>query len=130
MQPQPLIAVRDVAASSRWYQCVLGCKSGHGGDAYEQLLDGERRMILQLHAWEAEDDEHAHMGDPAKKPWGNGVLLWFQIADFDAAVARARALPAQILEGPMINPNANQRELWLRDLDGYVVVLASAHGEV
>jgi len=30
MRPQPLIAVRDVAASSLWYQRVLGCKSAHG----------------------------------------------------------------------------------------------------
>jgi catechol 2,3-dioxygenase-like lactoylglutathione lyase family enzyme len=31
MRVQPLIAVRDVEASSRWYQSLLGCKSGHGG---------------------------------------------------------------------------------------------------
>ena len=130
MQPQPLIAVRDVAASSLWYQRVLGCKSGHGGDEYEQLVDGARRMILQLHLWDVDGDEHPHMGDPAKQPYGNGVLLWFQIADFDAAVARARAISAEVLEGPMTNPNANQREIWLRDPDGYVVVLASAHGDV
>ena len=30
MKPQPLIAVKDVAASSRWYQKLLGCTSGHG----------------------------------------------------------------------------------------------------
>jgi catechol 2,3-dioxygenase-like lactoylglutathione lyase family enzyme len=127
MQPQPLIAVRDVPASSRWYQRVLGCKSGHGGDAYEQLLDPAGRMILQLHDWEA--DEHAHMGDPAKRPYGNGVLLWFLVEDFSAAVERARAIPAEILEGPQVNPNANHREIWLRDPDGYVVVLAGPYGE-
>jgi hypothetical protein len=44
------------------------------------------------------------MGDPATKPYGNGVLLWFQIEDFAAAVARARALSAEILEGPHVNP--------------------------
>jgi hypothetical protein len=31
MRPQPLIAVTDVEASSRWYQRLLGCKSAHGG---------------------------------------------------------------------------------------------------
>ncbi len=127
MQPQPLIAVRDVEGSSRWYQRLLGCKSGHGGTEYERLVDGEK-LILQLHDWDAH--EHPHLGDPATKPYGNGVLLWFQIGDFDAAVARARALSAEILEGPQVNPNANQREIWLRDPDGYVVVLASAYGEV
>lgn len=31
MRPQPLIAVSDVEASSRWYQKVLGCIGDHGG---------------------------------------------------------------------------------------------------
>lgn len=128
MQPQPLIAVREVQASSRWYQRLLGCRSGHEGTEYQQLVDAGGKLILQLHAWDAH--EHPHMGDPATKPYGNGVLLWFQIDDFDAAVGRARALAAEILEGPQVNPNANHREIWLRDLDAYVIVLASAYGDV
>jgi catechol 2,3-dioxygenase-like lactoylglutathione lyase family enzyme len=127
MQPQPLIAVRDVPASSRWYQRLLGCKSGHGGVEYEQLVNPSGAMILQLHHWDAH--EHRHLGDPARKPYGNGVLLWFQLADFDAAVGRARAMSAEILEDAHVNPNAGQREIWLRDPDGYVVVLASAYGD-
>jgi catechol 2,3-dioxygenase-like lactoylglutathione lyase family enzyme len=128
MQPQPLIAVGDVEASSRWYQRLLGCRSGHGGAEYERLVDQHDRLILQLHDWDAH--EHPHMGNPAAKPYGNGVLLWFQIEDFAAAVERARALSAEILDGPRVNPNANHREIWLRDPDGYVVVLASAPGDV
>jgi catechol 2,3-dioxygenase-like lactoylglutathione lyase family enzyme len=128
MRPQPLIAVQDVRRSSRWYQRVLGCKSGHGGNEYEQLVDGKGKMVLQLHAWDAHD--HPHLGDPARTPRGNGVLLWFQIDDFAGAVTRAREVAAEILEGPRVNPNANQRELWLRDPDGYVVVFASAPGDV
>jgi catechol 2,3-dioxygenase-like lactoylglutathione lyase family enzyme len=129
MRVQPLIAVRDVEASSRWYQSLLGCKSGHGGREYEQLL-AEGELLLQLHAWGVEDDEHAHMGDPSIKSRGNGVLLWFQVDDFDAAVARARNLQAEILEEPHVNTSANHREFWLRDPDGYVVVLASRPGTV
>ena len=128
MRPQPLIAVQDVEASSRWYRELLGGKSGHGGMEYEQLVDSGGKLILQLHAWDAH--EHPHMGDPAIRPYGNGVLLWFQIDDFGAAVERARALAAEILEGPQVNPNANHREIWLRDPDGYVVVLASAYGDL
>jgi len=30
MRPQPLISVTDVPTSSRWYQRLLGCVSGHG----------------------------------------------------------------------------------------------------
>ena len=31
MKAQPLIAVRNVERSSRWYQQLLDCQSGHGG---------------------------------------------------------------------------------------------------
>ena len=128
MQPQPLIAVADVQASSAWYRELLGCRSGHGGTQYEQLIDREGRLILQLHHWEAH--EHPHLGNPENKPYGNGVLLWFQSDDFNAAADRARAMSAQILEGPKVNPNARHREIWLRDPDGYVVVIAGRYGDV
>lgn len=127
MNPQPLIAVHDVQASSRWYQTVLGCESGHGGAEYEQITY-KGKMILQLHHWDAH--EHPHMGNPKSKPYGNGVLLWFQTDDFDAAVKRAKTLQAEFLEAPQVNPNANHREFWLRDLDGYVVVIAGAYGDL
>jgi|ERR1700737_5154982 catechol 2,3-dioxygenase-like lactoylglutathione lyase family enzyme len=127
MNPQPLISVRDVQASSRWYQAVLACESGHGGPEYEQLLFNGR-VVLQLHRWD--EHEHAHMGNPDSKPYGNGVLLWFQTDEFDAAVDRLRTGLAEVLEGPKVNPNANHREVWLRDPDGYVVVLAGAYGDL
>jgi catechol 2,3-dioxygenase-like lactoylglutathione lyase family enzyme len=128
MQPQTLIAVRSVEASSRWYQRLLGARSGHGGADYEQIVDQAGTMILQLHAWDVHD--HPHLGDPGVTPYGNGVLLWFEVEDFPGAVARAQVLSAEVLEGPMFNPNANHREIWLRDPDGYVVVLASAYGDI
>lgn len=70
------------------------------------------------------------MGDPASKPYGNGVLHWFRTDGFDAAVDRARGLGADILEEPHVDPNARHRECWLRDPDGYVVVLAGAEGDI
>jgi catechol 2,3-dioxygenase-like lactoylglutathione lyase family enzyme len=125
VRSQPLIAVRDVEASSRWYQRLLGCASGHGGREYEQLLrDGQ--MILQLHAWGEHD--HPNLGDPDASPHGYGVLLWFATDDFEDAHARARALGAEILRGPAVNPNARQWEIWIRDPDGYVVVIAGPPG--
>ena len=127
MRPQPLIAVPDVEASSRWYQRLLACQSGHGGPEYERLVAGGE-LILQLHRWDAH--EHPYMGDVDSKPYGNGVLLWFQTDDFDAAVERARELEAEILEAPHVNRNAGHRECWIRDPDGYVIVLASAYGDL
>lgn len=127
MKPQPLIAVADVEATSAWYQAVLGLASGHGGSEYEQLLDGDL-MVMQLHRWEAHG--HLHLGDPALQPYGNGVLLWFQTDDFDAALARIRVHGAPVLEGPKVNANAQHREIWLRDPNGYVVVVAGRRGDV
>ena len=133
MRPQPLIAVRDVEASSRWYQRLLGCQSAHGGEEYERLVsDGE--LIMQLHNWDVEH-HHGAIGDPLAKPYGNGVLLWFETGDFDAAVARAKQLQAEIVLAAHRNPPEGQsggpahREIWLRDPDGYSVVLASPDGE-
>ena len=127
MNPQPLITVHDVLASSRWYQDVLGFQSGHGGPEYEQLVS-DGRMVMQLHHWDAH--EHPHLGDPGSRPYGNGVVLWFQTDGFDVALQRIRAHGARVLEGPQVNANANHREVWLRDLDGYVVVVAGAYGDL
>lgn len=127
MNPQPLIAVRDVQVSSRWYQAVLGCQRGHGGPEYEQLMSDER-MVMQLHHWDAH--EHPHLGNPESRPYGNGVVLWFETNEFDDAFQRAQTLPAEILEEPKVNTSANHREFWLRDPDGFVVVIASAHGDL
>jgi catechol 2,3-dioxygenase-like lactoylglutathione lyase family enzyme len=128
MKPQPLIAVADVEASSRWYQRLLGAHSGHGGSEYEQIVDPAGKLVLQLHAWDAH--EHPHLGDRALRPYGNGVLLWFQVDGFDAAVERVREMAVEILEGPRVNPSANHREIWLRDPEGYVVVLASGYSDL
>jgi predicted enzyme related to lactoylglutathione lyase len=130
---QTLIAVSDVEASSRWYQRLLGLQSDHGGPHYERLLaDGV--LVLQLHSWDTEHD-HGRIGDPDLEP-GNGVLLWFgEVADFDAAVERAEQLGATVVLPPHRNPaegrgnGPGHRELWIKDPDGYTVVIASPDGE-
>lgn len=121
MKAQPLIAVRDVEASSRWYCRMLGGRSGHGGPRYERIMSGDS-FILQLHLWN--DRDHPNLGDPDEARHGYGVLLWFQTEDFDEAVDRAVELRAEIVKEPATNPNAHHREIWLRDPDGYVVVIA------
>jgi len=126
MTPQPMIAVRDVEASSRWYRATLGFESGHGGAEYEQLLSAGR-IVMQLHHWDVH--EHPHLGDPYAARHGNGVVLWFEDTDIDAAFDRAVGAGADVLSSLRINPLANHREFWLRDPDGYVVVVAGAYGD-
>jgi catechol 2,3-dioxygenase-like lactoylglutathione lyase family enzyme len=135
MRPHPLIVCRNVPASSRFYERLIGCAASHGGEEYQRLVDpklhhseyGSDGLILQLHAWDV-DHHHGPMAEEGK-PLGNGVLLWFEIDDFDAAVARVRELGAPIVMEPHRNPNAKHREIWVKDLDGYTVVLASPDGE-
>ncbi|WP_349742301.1 VOC family protein [Roseateles cavernae] len=85
-------------------------------------------MILQLHHWDAH--EHPHLGDPDLRPYGNGAVLWFQTEAFDAAITRIAALGATVLEAPKVNPLAGHREVWLRDPDGYTVVIAGRYGDL
>ena len=132
MRPQPLIAVTDVEASSRWYQRLLGCRSAHGGPHYERLVTADGTLIMQLHAFDVAHD-HGPIGDRTDKPYGNGLLLWFEIDDFDAAMNRVAELKAQIVLPRHRNPpdgkgGPNHWECWLRDPDGYIVVLASPDG--
>lgn len=122
MNLAPLICVHDVEASSRWYQQLLGCESGHGGREYERLNSGGK-LILQLHKWEV-DHQHGPLGDPGDRPYGNGVLLWFELQDFESAAARARELNVKILKPRRLSENGNY-EFWLSDPDGYTVVLTS-----
>jgi len=131
MRPQPLIAVTDVQASSRWYQRLLGCQSAHGGSEYERLVSNGA-LVLQLHSF-AVEHHHGPIGDPDDLPYGNGALLWFEIDDFDAAVARAAEMNAEVVlqrhrNPPDGNGGPNHWEIWLRDPDGYMVVLASPDG--
>ncbi|MDY7228401.1 VOC family protein [Hyalangium rubrum] len=131
VRAQPLIAVRDVKASSTWYKALLGVESSGDPDHphrlfYDRLMSGDS-LILQLHSWE--DEDHPNLMGRDKAPVGHGVLLWFEVDDFDAAVERARKLRATVVEEPHVNPAPQHREMWLRDPDGYYVVLASRDGE-
>jgi hypothetical protein len=63
VRPQTLIAVRDVKASSAWYQTLLGVSSGCDPDhphrlVYDRLLSGDT-LVLQLHSWD--DEEHPNL---------------------------------------------------------------------
>lgn len=129
VEAQPLIAVRDVRASSRWYTELLAADSlpDHSHrDVYDRIFCSGQ-MILQLHAWD--EEEHPNLVNADAAPPGHGVLLWFQVPDFDSVVERARGLDAEIIEEPRINPAPQHREVWLRDPDGYVVVIVSPDGE-
>lgn len=127
MQPQPMITCTSVPASSEWYQQVLGLESGHGGDEYEMLMS-EDRLVLQLHELDAH--EHPHLARDGEPLGGNGVAVWFETSSYADAVDRIRSNAAEVLQDDHVNPAAHHREIWLRDPDGYLVVVSSPFGDV
>jgi catechol 2,3-dioxygenase-like lactoylglutathione lyase family enzyme len=118
-----------VRSSSRWYQQLLGLDplpEHQHRDFYERLFSAGE-LLLQLHAWDAEN--HPNLVNADAAPIGHGVLLWFEVDNFDEVLDQASALRADIVLEAHFNPAPQHREVWLRDPDGYVVVVASLDGE-
>jgi len=63
--------------------------------------------------------------DPNRADPGNGLLLFFRVDDFEAALQRARALSGRFEEDPHVNPNTRTKEFSLRDPDGYYVSISA-----
>ena len=119
-----IIAVRDVAASCRWYQALLGQPATPPAhDYFGQILDADGTVLLCLHAWGEHD--HPSLASPDHAPPGNGLLLFFRVDDFDDALERARKLGFALDEEPHLNPGTRTLEFSLRDPDGYHVTISA-----
>ena len=55
MQLDPIIAVKNVAASADWYGEIFGFHNAHGGDHFAVLNTQDNETVLCLHAWETDD---------------------------------------------------------------------------
>lgn len=117
---EPMLFVKDVEASSRWYQTVLGLRSSHGGPYYEMLTDAGGQLVLQLHRIDA--DEHGHR-DPAGGVAGAGVLLYFRTPGVRALYTHALGQGATVESEPAFAPQARHTEFVLRDPDGYALAI-------
>ena len=123
-QTWTIVGVRDVEASCRWYQALLGLPaSPPAHDHFGQVVDHDGTVLLSLHRW----GEHAHpsLASPDAAPPGNGLLLFFRVDAFDEALSRARALVASFEEQPHVNPNTGTPEFSLRDPDGYYITISA-----
>jgi catechol 2,3-dioxygenase-like lactoylglutathione lyase family enzyme len=119
-----IIGVADVPASYRWYQTLLGLpETAPAHDHFGQILGSDGTVLLNLHAWGAH--EHPTLTSPDPATPGNGLLLFFRVGDFDAALESARGLVDRLAEDPHVNPNTGTRELSLRDPDGYYVTISA-----
>lgn len=120
-----IIAAADVPRSFAWYQSLLGLpKSAPAHDYFGQILDSDGTVLLCLHSWGEHD--HPSLESPERATPGNGLLLFFRVDDFDAALGRARALVDGLDGEPEVNPATGTREFALRDPDGYHVMISES----
>ena len=122
----PMLVVRDLEASSKFYQEALGFKHiftmpGPGGKPalvhlrwlkYADLLLSPPRDDMEI-----------------PEPRGTGVSLSFQMLErfdgsVDALVEQAKTKGANIVSGP-IDQSWNVREVTILDLDGYRLVFTT-----
>ena len=119
-----IIGVADVAHSYHWYQSLFGQpRSAPAHDYFGQILDTDGTVLLCLHRWG--DHGHPTLIGPDRAGPGNGLLLFFRVDDFDAALSRARALVERLEEEPTTNPATGTREFALRDPEGYYVMVSA-----
>src|SRR5690242_6743475 len=98
-----IIGVADVAKSFRWYQSLFGqAPTQPAHDFFGQIVDTDGTVLLCLHEWGEHD--HPPLSSPDVAAPGNGLLLFFRVDDFDAALPRARALVNALAEEPHLNP--------------------------
>ena len=124
MKLDPIIAVKDVAASSEWYQQVFGCESLHGGDEFDVLANRKGEVLLCLHKW----GEHTHptLTAPSNDP-SNGLILYFRTDELEEICKRVKSLGAAVEKEIEVNPNSRRREFSLRDPDGYYLTVSEDH---
>jgi catechol 2,3-dioxygenase-like lactoylglutathione lyase family enzyme len=120
-----IIGVGDVPRSFKWYQSLFGqTPTAPAHPDFGQICDSDGTILLCLHEWGAH--EHPSLMSPGHAQPGNGLLLFFRVDDFDAALQRARELVARFEEEPHVNPNTGTSEFALRDPDGYYVAISAA----
>jgi catechol 2,3-dioxygenase-like lactoylglutathione lyase family enzyme len=119
-----IIGVRDVRRSFNWYQSLFGQpETPPAHDYWGQILDADGTVLICLHEWGAH--EHPSLLSPDRAAPGNGLLLFFRVDDYEAALKRARTLASQLEQEPEMNPNTQTMEFSLRDPDGYYVTISA-----
>lgn len=124
IKTDPIIAVKDVEKSSKWYQAILGCKSIHGGTEFDTLVDKNNEVVICLHKWG--EHEHPTMKNQNIRA-GNGLILYFRTYKMDVIWAAAKNAGCAIEKDIHKNHNTQKREFSLRDLDGYYLTFTEYH---
>ena len=120
----PIIAVKDVEASSKWYQSVFDCRSMHGGKEFDILVSENDEILICLHKWG--EHQHPTMTNPSITP-GNGLILYFRTENMNVIRQNVEKIGGFIVEDIHLNPNSTKKEFSLRDPDGYFLTIAEFH---
>lgn len=123
-KPDPIIAVKDIRASSQWYQSVFNWKSLHGGDHFDVLVAENDEIVLCLHPWGR--DGHPTMTNPGITP-GNGLILYFRTDNMRTIRQNVENMGYAVEEDIHLNPNSSKLEFSLRDPDGYYLTISEFH---
>jgi methylmalonyl-CoA/ethylmalonyl-CoA epimerase len=112
---QVALNVRDLEASTAFYRDVLGLAFLFSAPPSLAFLQcGPTRVMLS--------------GDPQAKPPAGGPILYYAVADIQAAFAAITAKGAPAKETPKAIATVGGREVWLgftEDPDGHPVGLMS-----
>ena len=120
----PIIAVRDLKASSKWYQKILGFRDHHDSDHFAVLVSDDNEIALCLHPWGAH--EHPTMTNP-NITTGNGLILYFRTDNMNSVYDNALKAGCAIEEDIHLNPNSRKKEFSIRDPDGYFLTVTEFH---
>lgn len=119
-----IIAVKDVEASSKWYQSVFDCRSMHGGKEFEILVSEDDEILCCLHKWG--EHQHPTMVNANVSP-GNGLILYFRTENMNVIRQNVQKIGHPIEEDVHLNPNSTKLEFSIRDPDGYYLTITEFH---
>ena len=124
MKLDPIIAVKDVEASAKWYEKIFGFQKAHGGGDFAVLVTENKEVILCIHKWGTH--EHPTLKDQNVIA-GNGLLLYFRTHNIKAIRKKVEEEGCSIEEEIHMNPNSLKKEFSLRDPDGYFLTVTEFH---
>ncbi len=120
----PIIAVKDVELSVKWYKQIFGFKKLHGGDNFAVLATENNEIILCLHKWG--NHEHPSLTNQNKGA-GNGLMLYFRTDNMENIKKKIDEFGDVVVEEVHLNPNSLKREFSLKDIDGYYLTVTEFH---
>jgi predicted enzyme related to lactoylglutathione lyase len=120
----PIIAVKNVEVSAKWYEQIFGFKNAHGGKDFAVLVTENDDVILCLHKWG--EHQHPTLTDPSIAA-GNGLILYFRTDKMEAIRKNVADIGGVIEKEIQLNPNSLKKEFSLRDPNGYFLTITEYH---